>query len=140
MFWYSQHIDKSVFNYYFYAMNLSDNIKNIREEKNLKQIEVATHIGVDKSAYSKIEKGARALTVDELQKMAQLFNMSTDQIINYDGKMPKEVIIEDKTAVEQMRLIQQLEEEDKQTIFRLIDKMLTNKKFKDFFAKNVAAL
>lgn len=121
-------------------MSLADNIKNIREEKNLKQIEVATHIGVDKSAYSKIERGTRALTVDELQKMAQLFNLSTDQIINYDGKMPKEVIIEDKTAVEQMRLIQQLEEEDKQTIFKLIDKMLTNKKFKDFFQKNVAAL
>jgi hypothetical protein len=30
--------------------------------------------------------------------------------------------------------------EDKQTIFKLIDKMLTNKKFKDFFAKNVATL
>jgi hypothetical protein len=55
-------------------------------------------------------------------------------------KIPTEVIIEDKTAVEQMRLIQQLEEEDKQTIFKLIDKMLTNKKFKDFFAKNVATL
>jgi transcriptional regulator with XRE-family HTH domain len=121
-------------------MSLHNNIKTIREEQNLKQIEVATHIGVDKSAYSKIEKGGRALTVDELQKMAQLFNMSTDQIINYDGKMPKEVVIEDKTAVEQMRLIQQLEDEDKQTIFKLIDKMLTNKKFKDFFAKNVAAL
>jgi transcriptional regulator with XRE-family HTH domain len=121
-------------------MGLSENIKTIREEKNLKQIEVATHIGVDKSAYSKIEKGARALTVDELQKVAQLFNMTTDQIINYDGKLPKEVVIEDKTAVEQMRMIQQLDEEDKQTIFRLIDKMLTNKKFKDFFAKNVAML
>ncbi|QQD16493.1 helix-turn-helix domain-containing protein [Sphingobacterium sp. UDSM-2020] len=103
-------------------------------------MEVADHIGVDKSAYSKIEKGTRSLTVDELQKMAQLFNLTTDQIINYDGKMPKEVIIEDKTAVEQMRLIQQLEEEDRQTIFRLIDKMLTNKKFKDFFAKNAATL
>jgi transcriptional regulator with XRE-family HTH domain len=121
-------------------MNLSDNIKAIREEKNLKQIEVATHIGVDKSAYSKIEKGLRALTVDELQKMAQLFNMSTDQIINHDGKMPKEVVIEDKTAIEQIRLIQQLDEDDRQTIFRLIDKMLTHKKFKDFFTKNVAAL
>lgn len=87
---------------------------------------MATHIGVDKSAYSKIEKGLRALTVDELQKMAQLFNMTTDQVINHDGKMPKEVIIEDKTAVEQMRLIQQLDEDDKQTIFKLIDKMLTN--------------
>jgi transcriptional regulator with XRE-family HTH domain len=101
---------------------------------------VANHIGVDKSAYSKIEKGSRALTVEELQKVAQLFNMTTDQIINYDGKMPKEVVIEDKTAVEQMRLIQQLDEDDKQTIFKLIDKMLTNKKFKDFFAKNVAML
>jgi transcriptional regulator with XRE-family HTH domain len=121
-------------------MSLADNIKSIREEKNLKQIEVATHIGVDKSAYSKIEKGQRALTVDELQKMAQLFNLTTDQIINYDGRMPKEVVIEDKTAVEQMRLIQQLDDEDKQTIFKLIDKMLTNKKFKDFFNKNIAAL
>ena len=54
-------------------MNLARNIKTIREEKGLKQIEVATHIGVDKSAYSKIEKGQRALTVEELQKMAQLF-------------------------------------------------------------------
>jgi len=121
-------------------MSLADNIKDIREEKNLKQIEVATHIGVDKSAYSKIEKGLRALTVDELQKMAQLFNLTTDQVINYDGKVPTEVILEDKTAVEQMRLIQQLDEDDKQTIFKLIDKMLTNKKFKDFFQKNVATL
>jgi transcriptional regulator with XRE-family HTH domain len=121
-------------------MNLAENIKAIREEKNLKQIDVAAHIGVDKSAYSKIEKGTRSLTVEELQKMAQLFNLTTDQIINYDGKMPKEVVIEDKTAVEQMRLIQQLDEDDKQTIFKLIDKMLTNKKFKDFFNKNIAAL
>lgn len=72
--------------------------------------------------------------------MAQLFNMTADQVINYDGDIPKEVVIEDKTAVEQMRLIQQLDEEDKQTIFRLIEKMLTNKKFKEFFQKNVAAL
>ena len=78
--------------------------------------------------------------MDELQKMAGLFNMSTDQILNYDGKIPKEVVIEDKSTVEQMRLIQQLDEEDKQTILRLIEKMLTNKKFKDFFQKNVAAL
>lgn len=134
------HICKSILYCYFCIMGLADNIKAIREEKNLKQIEVATHIGVDKSAYSKIEKGLRALTVDELQKMAHLFNMTVDQVLNYDGKIPKEVVIEDKTTVEQMRLIQQLDEEDKQTIFRLIEKMLTNKKFKEFFQKNVAAL
>lgn len=66
--------------------------------------------------------------------------MTTDQILNYDGKIPKEVTIEDKTTIEQMQLLQQLDEEDKKTIFRIIDKMLTNKKFKDFFNKNVATL
>jgi hypothetical protein len=80
------------------------------------------------------------LTVGEQQKMAQLFNLTTDEVSNYDGKVPKEVILEDKTAVEQMRLIQQLDEDDKQTIFKLIDTMLTKKKFKDFFNSNVAAL
>jgi transcriptional regulator with XRE-family HTH domain len=104
------------------------------------KVKMSPYIGVDKSAYSKIEKGSRALTVEELQKMAQLFNMTTDQILNYDGKIPKEVVIEDKTTVEQMRLIQQLNDEEKQTILHLIEKMLTNKKFKDFFAKKLTAI
>jgi len=39
-----------------------------------------------------------------------------------------------------MRLLQQLDEDDKQTVFKIIDKMLTTKKFKDFFNKNVATL
>lgn len=97
--------------------------------------------GVDKSTYSKIEKGLREVTVQELQKLSKLFNLSTDEILNYDENIiPKEVVIEDKTTAEQIQLIQQLEEDDKQTIFKLIDKMLTNKKFKDFFNKNIATL
>jgi hypothetical protein len=76
-----------------------------------------------------------------LNKMAKLFNLTTDQIINYDENMiPKEIVIEDKSTLEQMELIQQLDEEDKSTVFKIIDKMLTTKKFKDFFNKNVAAL
>jgi hypothetical protein len=30
--------------------------------------------------------------------MTQLFNLATDQIINDDGKISKEVVFEDKTA------------------------------------------
>ena len=73
--------------------------------------------------------------------MAKLFNLTTDQIINYNENIiPKEIVIEDKSTLEQMELIQQLDEEDKSTVFKIIDKMLTTKKFKDFFNKNVAAL
>jgi hypothetical protein len=43
-------------------------------------------------------------------------------------------------ASERINLIQQLEQEDKQALFRIIDSMLTKTKFKDFFDKNMASL
>lgn len=46
----------------------------------------------------------------------------------------------DKPDLEKMNLINQLEEEDKQTVFKIIDTMLTKKKFKDFFNKNISTL
>ena len=52
--------------------------------------------------------------------------------------MPKEITVEDKTTMEQVRFSQQLDEEDKYVIFKMIDTMLTKKKFKDFFNKNIA--
>lgn len=58
-------------------------MKAIREDKGLKQIEVAEPIGVDKSAYSEIEKGLLCITVEELYKMARLFKLTTDEIITY---------------------------------------------------------
>jgi hypothetical protein len=54
--------------------------------------------------------------------------------------VPTEVVIEDKTTMEQLRLIEELEEKDKTIIFSMLDTMLTKKKFKDFFAKNAAML
>ncbi|MFS4493197.1 hypothetical protein [Maribacter sp. 2308TA10-17] len=56
------------------------------------------------------------------------------------GNVPEEVSIVDKSVSERINLIQQLEEEDKKALFRIIDSMLTKSKFKDFFNKNVAAL
>ncbi|MCW3808170.1 hypothetical protein, partial [Plebeiibacterium marinum] len=56
-------------------------------------------------------------------------------ILNYDSRISTEVTIEDKTAVEQMRLIQQLDDDEKQSIFKLIDKMLTNKNSKTSLIK-----
>lgn len=40
----------------------------------------------------------------------------------------------------ELRLIAELDEKDKSVIFGLIETLLTKKKFKDFFQKNVAAL
>jgi len=56
------------------------------------------------------------------------------------GAVPQDITMEDKTLMEQVKMIQELEEKDRNTIFNIIDTMLTKAKFKDFFNKNIAAL
>ena len=121
-------------------MSIGKIIKKIREQKGMLQKQVAAELNIGTTNYNKMENGNREPSVKELQKLASLFDMTVDQILNFDGDLPGEISLDDKSEMEQLKLIQQLEEDDKQTIFRLIEKMLTNKKFKEFFQKNVAAL
>ncbi|MFA6925359.1 MAG: helix-turn-helix transcriptional regulator [Bacteroidales bacterium] len=121
-------------------MSIGENIKILREEKGLTQQQIAELIGMHRSNYSKIESGQRELSVNSLNKIAKHFGITLDVLVNMEGRVPKEVTIEDKAATEQMRLIQELEPEEKKMIFKMIDTFLTKKKFKDFFKKNVASL
>ncbi|AZQ60451.1 XRE family transcriptional regulator [Maribacter sp. MJ134] len=121
-------------------MGLADNIKKLREDKGLRQKEVANALDIGYSNYNKIENGNREISVKELQRLAAFYNISVDQVINLDGELPKEVVIEDKQAQEQLKLMQELDEEERSMIFKMIDSFLTKKKFKDFFNKNVASL
>jgi len=121
-------------------VSVGTTIKKIREQKGLLQKQVAATLGIGNTNYNKMENDNREPSVTELQQLAKLFNMSVDNILSYEGGMPQEVTVEDKAGFEQVNLINQLDDDDKQTVFKIIDTMLTKKKFKDFFNKNVAAL
>jgi len=65
--------------------------------------------------------------------------MTIDQVVHFDAR-PVDLTIQDKPNFEQINLINQLDEEDRTVVFKIIDTMLTKKKFKDFFQQNAAAL
>lgn len=121
-------------------MGLGANIRTLREQRNIKQQEIADLIGMHRSNYSKIETEQREISVSALDKVASFFNVSIDQLVHLNGELPQEVEIEDKTTMEQLKLMQELDEEERSMIFKMIDSFLTKKKFKDFFNKNVASL
>lgn len=77
------------------------------------------------SHYNKIENGQHEASVEMLDKLAKLYGVSIDAIVHMKGEVPKEIVIEDKTTSEQMRLIQELDKKDKGIIFSMIDIMLT---------------
>lgn len=87
-----------------------------------------------------VETGDRDLSIEAVGKVAKFFNMTIDDLVNFEGEIPNEVTFDDKNTIEQMQLIQQLDEDDRTTVFKIVETMLTKKKFKDFFKKNVAAL
>jgi transcriptional regulator with XRE-family HTH domain len=121
-------------------MNIGENIKKIREQRGVKQQEIADLVGMHRSNYSKIESGQREISVAALDKIADYFGISIDELVHLEEDLPTEVKVEDKTTLEQVKLIQELDPDDKSVIFKMIDTMLTKKKFKDFFQKNIAAL
>jgi transcriptional regulator with XRE-family HTH domain len=120
--------------------HIGKNVKKIREEKGLTQQSIASLIAMHRSNYSRVETGDRELSIDAIGKIAKYFNMTIDQLVNFEGDIPQEVTIEDKSLVEQIKLIQGLELEEKNMVFKMVDTFLTQKKFKDFFHKNIATL
>ena len=79
-------------------MSITDNIIKIRTAKGLRQKDVYSYLEISKSVYSKIENKGREATVNELIKLSQLFDMTIDQIINYEGDTPTPVTLEDNKA------------------------------------------
>ena len=56
--------------------------KRIRENRGLMQKEVSAHLSIGNSNYNKLENGHRNLSIGELQKLAILFNITIDEILN----------------------------------------------------------
>lgn len=68
-------------------MDLSKNIREIRESLKIKQLEIAERLGVDPANYSRIEKKGNNINFELLQQIADVFKMSVVDIINYPNKV-----------------------------------------------------
>jgi transcriptional regulator with XRE-family HTH domain len=120
-------------------MTVGEKIKQLRKDKGLQQKTVATDVGLDQSNYNKVENGKREPSVEVLQKLSVILGVTVDELLNAeDKKQPTPVTVEDKTVSEKIRLVEQLEDEDKNVIYKMLDTMLTKKKFQDFFQQNIA--
>lgn len=116
------------------------NIKRLREQKRISRQEIVNLIGMHRSNYSKIESSQRELSIAADAKVAGYIGVTIDELVHLRDELPEDVKVEDKTDLEQLKLIQELDPEEKNMVFKMIDTFLTKKKFKDFFKKNVATL
>lgn len=63
---------------------LGEKIKLYRESKNMTQVEIAESLGVKPATVSKYESGTLEPNIESLKKLAEIFNVSVDELIKED--------------------------------------------------------
>lgn len=56
-------------------------IRDLREDSDKKQIEVAKYLNVDQSTYSDYENGKINIPIEQLIKIADFYNVSLDYLV-----------------------------------------------------------
>lgn len=128
--------------YNSFIMKIGDNLKKLRENKGLTQQEMADLMHTHRTGYSKMENNQQDIPVDKLVFVAKHFGIAVDDIIFFNEKnnVPNEVSIEDTAVLEQLKLINELDAEEKNILLKLIETFVSKKRFKEYLQKNIATL
>ncbi|MBE6111520.1 MAG: helix-turn-helix transcriptional regulator [Peptococcaceae bacterium] len=58
-----------------------ERLRELREDHDLSQTDIAAYLGCSQSVYSRYESGERILPVDVLIKLAKYYSVSTDYLL-----------------------------------------------------------
>jgi len=122
-----------------YKMDIGKSIRRIREAKNLSQKDVISAIKMGAAQYSRIEGGKTDPAFSTLERIAKALGVKLSELFSEEGSA--EVNSNDGTAMEKVRLIEGLTEEERKTLFMILDAFVGKKKLKDTLSsvlKNVA--
>lgn len=59
-------------------------LKNLREDRDLSQSQVSQYLNCSQSAYSRIENGIQDIPTDYLKRLAKLYGVSIDFLLEMD--------------------------------------------------------
>ena len=113
-------------------MNIAEKIKKIRKSKGLSQQNIADIISMNRVQYTRIETSKSDPTITTLNKIAKALEVELIDLLSEQDSF--DIDSKNKTLVEKLRLIEQLNEEQKNSIYTIIDTAVSNKRFKDNLA------
>lgn len=112
------------------TMQLGDMIKRVREAKGLSSKEVALSCKMDPSQYSKIERGINDPLYSTIVKIARALKVSVSDLFQAEDIF-KDINSLDKSVIEKVSLVEQLDKKDKVVFFTMLDALVAKKKFRD---------
>lgn len=96
--------------------SLPNKIINLRESKDWSQAELARRLKINKSVMNRIESGERKVSSDELEKLSDIFGVSTDFLLGRS-----EPVEQDPNLLVAAHIDDDVSEEDMEDILRYIE-------------------
>ena len=56
-------------------------LRDLREDSDLKQVDIAEYLGIAQTVYSRYERGFQTVPLEHLIRLAELYKVSVDYII-----------------------------------------------------------
>ncbi len=80
-------------------MELYEKIRNIREDKDIKQKDMAAFLYMQPNTYNAYEKGKRTITADLLKNICIYLNISADELLDINIKNPYNSLNSDNAKI-----------------------------------------
>ncbi len=112
-----------------YNMKFNEKIKALRKASKMNQQELADKIHIHVTHLSKMENGHLLPSIDIVQRLMKVFAVSADNLLNDSENSVVE--LQNHELNEQLMLINQLDEDEKNALIKIINSMLTKKRMKD---------
>ena len=117
-------------------MDLSFRIKQLRTLRKLSQKQVSISIDMNQGQYSRIESGKVEPTVSSLKRIAKVREISVSEVLNEDNNINQEINV---PLLEKVKLLELLDDKEKEAILTIIDMAIAKKKFKDNLSNLLAS-
>jgi transcriptional regulator with XRE-family HTH domain len=108
-------------------MAIGDKILKLRKDRKLSQQNLAKMIGTSGPIIGRYERGEMVPSVEVAGKLADVFEVTLDYLVDDTGKIAE---IKDKVMLKRLTDVEQLDEEDKNTILKVVDSLLRDAKAK----------
>lgn len=109
-------------------MNLGNRIQELRKKASLSQSELAAKIGISYPQMSRYEIKDVQPPADVLKRMADVFGVSIDYIVNGTIEEKASNTLQNNELLSQFKEVEQMNEDDRSTIIKLIDAFITKRK------------
>lgn len=80
-------------------MELYEKIRNIREDKDIKQKDMAAYLHMQPNTYNAYEKGKRTITADLLKNICIFLNVSADELLELNINKPYNGLNDDNSKI-----------------------------------------